>query len=508
MANQFNPNTSYTAVGAAGSKRRFATPPQGPSVGQQAAGGRGSGNVPPPQRYPQQSGAPVFDSELNVEQSGYATPPQAYHANNREEDQGVRGGQPGYTEYGPGQTVIWTTLLELSAKYGKLEGKVEALSEAEKTSQDNFRNMLGLVKVQLGMMQDNTIGHAIQQQEAAAPENPSSQFADFGGVNTSGFGQPARESAAPGEFSPEDFIEQENLGHQAQPGPNNGQTGAAYGQNGSTHGQHRPNNGQNGSNNGQQGPNNGQQGPNNGQQGQSNGQHAPNYGQHAPNYGHSIRPPVNPLRETTVTIALHLDRHPAVDYLPQLNQRMEPATGPWIATHRNRQRHHMVDIQEVNNDCVLDLASLAAVSSPRIAHPIAMYYYRNRVFFVQEHVALNVLELAPLREPEIAHIFAQVMSGLQHLLLLGIGFQLACVRTTITGDVKLVLNWDYEPGTSLHLRHAGTSYLAIFLRDFMSELGGACRAWSAEACDFLRILEAGYLPSSSVGVFLRARKQR
>ncbi|EJP61611.1 uncharacterized protein BBA_09454 [Beauveria bassiana ARSEF 2860] len=212
-----------------------------------------------------------------------------------------------------------------------------------------------------------------------------------------------------------------------------------------------------------------------------------------------------PLHPAAVHIALHLGRHPVVDYLPQGSRQMKTATGPWTAVHRNHQKRQLVDIQEVENDCLQDLRSLANVSSCHIAHPIAIYYYQKRVFFIQEHVALSVLELGPLCDPEIAYVFAQVLNGLQHLLVLGIGFRVACVRTTVAGDVKIVLDWGYEPNISPLFKLAGTSYLAVFLRDLFMELRGPCRDWSADACDFVRILEAGYLPASTVSLlFFRA----
>ncbi|TQV90263.1 hypothetical protein IF1G_11096 [Cordyceps javanica] len=209
------------------------------------------------------------------------------------------------------------------------------------------------------------------------------------------------------------------------------------------------------------------------------------------------KPSKRPLRPAAVRIALHLDRHPTIDYLPLNSQQREPATGSWTAMHRNHEKRQLVDIQQVKNDSLLDLNSLSAISNPYVAHPIAVYYYHKRAFFVQEHVALSVLELAPLCEHQIAYIFTQVLSGLQYLLVLGIGFQVTQVRTTVTGDIKMVLDWSYEPNISPVFRLAGTSYLADFLRNMFGELRGGCRNWSAEACDFVTILEAGYLPAST-----------
>ncbi|KGQ02494.1 hypothetical protein BBAD15_g12295 [Beauveria bassiana D1-5] len=188
------------------------------------------------------------------------------------------------------------------------------------------------------------------------------------------------------------------------------------------------------------------------------------------------------------------------DYLPLHDRPPGLPSAAWTAAHRENRSRQLVVVQQIENDRLCELRSLAAISSPNIARLLAVYHSGKATFSVQEHVDLDVLELAPLCEREIAAVFSQVLRGLLSLLVLGVGFRVACIRTTVSGAVKIVLDWSYEPTVDPHLRLAGTAYLAGFLEQVMHGLGGAGRDWSSEARDFLRVLAAGSLPAEWVRI--------
>ncbi len=159
---------------------------------------------------------------------------------------------------------------------------------------------------------------------------------------------------------------------------------------------------------------------------------------------------------------------------------------------------------------------------------------------MQEHVDLDVLELAPLCEREIAAVFSQVDApprspcSATQLTLPGSARaaessgarcrlsrcmhsndrERRCQDWSVDGpftrplrawcDVSQlttpVLDWSYEPTADPHFRLAGTAYLAAFLEQVMHRLGGAHRDWSPEARDFLRILATGSLPAEWVRI--------
>ncbi|KAM3548393.1 hypothetical protein ARSEF4850_009436, partial [Beauveria asiatica] len=149
------------------------------------------------------------------------------------------------------------------------------------------------------------------------------------------------------------------------------------------------------------------------------------------------KPRVLPLRAAAVSIVLYCNRHPDEDYLPLHDRPPGLPSAAWTAAHRENRSRQLVVVQKIENDRLCELRSLAAISSPNIARLLAVYHSGKATFSVQEHVDLDVLELAPLCEREIAAVFSQVLRGLLSLLVLGVGFRVACIRTTVTGAVKI-----------------------------------------------------------------------
>ncbi len=112
---------------------------------------------------------------------------------------------------------------------------------------------------------------------------------------------------------------------------------------------------------------------------------------------------------STVNVILHCDRHPELDYIPLQHRPLgEAALLPWMGVHRNRQNRQLVVVQEVKNNRLQDLSCLSKISAPNVARIIALYHKADAVYAVQELVSLNVMDLTPLSESEIAEVFAQV----------------------------------------------------------------------------------------------------
>lgn len=110
-------------------------------------------------------------------------------------------------------------------------------------------------------------------------------------------------------------------------------------------------------------------------------------------------------------IVLYCNRHPDEDYLPLHNKPAGDLTPTaWTAAHRENRSRQLVVVQEVKNDRLSELRSLAAISSPHVARLLALYQLGKSTFSVQELVDIDVLELPPLCEREIAGVFSQVQS--------------------------------------------------------------------------------------------------
>ncbi|KAM3551517.1 hypothetical protein ARSEF4850_007830 [Beauveria asiatica] len=80
---------------------------------------------------------------------------------------------------------------------------------------------------------------------------------------------------------------------------------------------------------------------------------------------------VSPLRAAAVSIVLHCNRHPDEDYLPLHDRAAGPTCAAWTATHRENRSRQLVIVQELRNDRLTELRSLAAISSSHVAHLLA-----------------------------------------------------------------------------------------------------------------------------------------
>ncbi|KAH0593974.1 hypothetical protein MHUMG1_08297 [Metarhizium humberi] len=178
-------------------------------------------------------------------------------------------------------------------------------------------------------------------------------------------------------------------------------------------------------------------------------------------------------------------RHPNEDYFPVPGDATIAGTTAWVGVCRKNHIRKLAVIQEI--------------AVPNIARVIALYHQKGKFYAAYEYIDLDILKISPLADKEIANAFLQVLRGIQRLLFLSIGFRIDSVRVNSSGDVKIVLDWSYEPMQDQHTRTAGMPYVALFLHKIMEGLGGGHRKWSQSAAAFLGLLKAGHLPAVTYG---------
>lgn len=102
-------------------------------------------------------------------------------------------------------------------------------------------------------------------------------------------------------------------------------------------------------------------------------------------------------------------RHPKEDYCPVPgNACVDPRSTAWVGACRKLQNRRLAVVQEVKNAGLLDLKCLAQIAAPNVARVYALYHQHNRFFAVYEYVDLDVTEVGPLSDKEIANVFLQV----------------------------------------------------------------------------------------------------
>lgn len=153
-------------------------------------------------------------------------------------------------------------------------------------------------------------------------------------------------------------------------------------------------------------------------------------------------------------------RHPKEDYCPVPgNACVDLRSTAWVGECRKRQNRRLAVVQEVKNAGLLDLKCLAQIAAPNVARVHALYHQDNRFFAAYEYIDLDITEIGPLSDKEIASVFLQVrallivslycqkstsfaeslqvLRGIQRLLILSIGFRIESVRANSNGDVKI-----------------------------------------------------------------------
>jgi PHP family Zn ribbon phosphoesterase len=65
-------------------------------------------------------------------------------------------------------------------------------------------------------------------------------------------------------------------------------------------------------------------------------------------------------------------------------------------------------VQEVKNAGLLDLKCLAQIATPNVTRVLALYHQKNKFYAAYEYTDLDIVEIGPLSDKEIANAFLQV----------------------------------------------------------------------------------------------------
>ncbi|KAF5127312.1 hypothetical protein E5D57_000245 [Metarhizium anisopliae] len=163
------------------------------------------------------------------------------------------------------------------------------------------------------------------------------------------------------------------------------------------------------------------------------------------------------LRVSSAYPVVLICRHPNEDYFPVPGDATIAGTTAWVGVCRKNHIRKLAVIQEVRNAGLLDLKCLSQIAVPNVARVIALYHQKGKFYAAYEYIDLDILEIGPLADKEIANAFlqvspkqhftpfgwwvctegTQVLRGIQRLLFLSIGFRIDSVRVNSSGDVKI-----------------------------------------------------------------------
>ncbi|KAJ6439107.1 hypothetical protein O9K51_08515 [Purpureocillium lavendulum] len=144
----------------------------------------------------------------------------------------------------------------------------------------------------------------------------------------------------------------------------------------------------------------------------------------------------------------------------------------WVGEHRKHNSRQLAVIQPVANEEFTDFKFLAGLAHPNIARLRALYHKDSVVHVVYEYVELDVFDICPLSEAEIAEAMSQIISAVRKLFAMSISFAVACIRVTSSGTIKIVLDWTYESVREPSIQEASAT---ISLFGFTRP----CKAWGA-----------------------------
>lgn len=110
-------------------------------------------------------------------------------------------------------------------------------------------------------------------------------------------------------------------------------------------------------------------------------------------------------REVVAIAAMPLtyDVHPMFHYEP-----VGSIGAAWIGSYRQLSSRQMVVVQKVYQATTSDNKKFAQITHLNIARPIAFYSTGKETYVAYEFIELDLLDLRPLSEVEVAVIMSQV----------------------------------------------------------------------------------------------------
>ncbi|KAL7940680.1 hypothetical protein V8C42DRAFT_336867 [Trichoderma barbatum] len=191
------------------------------------------------------------------------------------------------------------------------------------------------------------------------------------------------------------------------------------------------------------------------------------------------------------------DIHPMSDYEPVGN-----AGTAWIGSHRQCSSRQLAVIKEVHQTTASDIQRFVQLAHLHIARPIALYSTSAKVYVAQEYIELDLDDLLPLSEIEIAVIMSQILDAVHHLIQKQVGFRISAIRISAKGDVKIVPDWNFETNLSSSVRSANIAYVALYLGETMLKL---CPNPSPQCFSFIYELSSGSIPAKNHSFLIQAK---
>lgn len=117
--------------------------------------------------------------------------------------------------------------------------------------------------------------------------------------------------------------------------------------------------------------------------------------------------PQNGTMEVTARASIvgHMERSPEDDYR-KIESSKESIS--WVGEHRSNGSRQLAVIQTVRGEAFSDFKFLAKIAHPNITRILALYHHDNAVNVAYEFVSLDLFDICPLSEPEIAEVMSQV----------------------------------------------------------------------------------------------------
>lgn len=106
-------------------------------------------------------------------------------------------------------------------------------------------------------------------------------------------------------------------------------------------------------------------------------------------------------------IVCHMERSPEDDYRKIETSTTTESTS-WVGEYRINSCRQLAVIQTVTGNAFSDFRFLAKIAHANIARILALYHNDYTVYVAYECVALDLFDICPLSEPEIAEVMSQV----------------------------------------------------------------------------------------------------
>jgi serine/threonine protein kinase len=107
------------------------------------------------------------------------------------------------------------------------------------------------------------------------------------------------------------------------------------------------------------------------------------------------------------SIVCHMERSPEDDYY-KLESSPTAESESWVGEHRSNGSRQLAVIQTVKGEAFSDFRFLAKIPHPNITRILALYHHDNAINVAYEFVSLDLFDICPLFEPEIAEVMSQV----------------------------------------------------------------------------------------------------